>query len=144
MNLIQYNDPTSYLNNWDSFFADPFRAFAPLLDSNRTSAHRDRNGRVEWYEDEDNFYARVELAGVKKEDLHLDAEEGLIRLAYERVEGAGKKKGESMRTEKFEQVFRSPAGVETSKIEAKLSDGILELTLPKAEKQKKPFSIEVK
>lgn len=143
MKLVRYSDPTAYYNDWDSFFADPFRAFAPLLRQNSSSAHRPAGAPVEWYEDDDNYYARVELPGVKKDQLQLDAEEGLVRLAYERVGGVENSEDESVRTEKFEQVIRSPEGVENSKIEASLSDGILQLVLPKAV-QKKPVSIAIK
>lgn len=143
MKLIRYSDPTAYYNDWDSFFADPFRAFAPLLRQSSTSAHRSTGLPVEWYEDDENYYARVELPGVKKKDIHLDAEEGLVRLAYERVDHVNKSDEETNRTESFEQVLRSPEGVENSKIEASLEDGILQLVLPKAE-QKKPVTIKVK
>ncbi len=143
MKLIRYSDPSAYYNDWDSFFADPFRAFAPLLRQNSSSASRSSSLPVEWYEDDENYYARVELPGVRKEDLHLDAEEGLVRLAYERVDKVKGADEKTVRSEKFEQVLRSPEGVENSKIEASLSDGILQLMLPKAE-QKKPVSIEIK
>ena len=143
MKLIRYSDPSAYYNDWDSFFADPFRAFAPLLRQNTSSAHRSTGVPVEWYEDDENYYARVELPGVKKKDIHLDAEEGLVRLAYERIERHQDADDKPVRTEKFEQVLRSPEGVENSRIEASLADGILQLVLPKAE-QKKPVSIEIK
>lgn len=143
MKLIRYSDPSAYYNDWDSFFADPFRAFAPLLRQNTSSAHRPTGLPVEWYEDDGNYYARVELPGVKKEDLHLDAEEGLVRLAYERTENVPTAEDQAARTEKFEQVLRSPEGVENAKIEASLADGILQLVLPKAE-QKKPVNIKIK
>jgi len=143
MKLIRYSDSTAYNNDWDSFFADPFRAFAPLLRQNSSSAHRPAGVPVEWYEDDDNYYARVELPGVKKENLRLDAEEGLVRLAYERVNGVEDSENDSVRMEKFEQMLRSPEGVENAKIEAILTDGILQLVLPKPA-QKKPVSIAVK
>lgn len=143
MKMIRYNDPSNIYSDWDSFFADPFRAFAPLFRSSVSSAHGRPYPAVEWYEDGENYHARVELPGVKREDLSVDAEDGLVRFTYEY---RGRHSGEdhsSSRTEKSEKVLRVPEGIDLSGISAKLSDGILELTLPKSA-EKKPVRVEIK
>lgn len=138
MKMIRYNDPTNYLNDWDSFFADPFRAFAPLFGPQASSAYTKPEHAVEWYEDEGHFYAWVELPGVKKKELNLDAEDGLVRLSYAKEI----RSDEGVETERFERYLRTPDGTDAAGIRAKLADGILELTFPKTP-ERKPVSIQV-
>lgn len=130
MKLIRYNTPDSGYGDWDSFFADPFRAFAPLFRSTVSSAYQRPQNFVEWFEDDDHYYARVEIPGVKREDLSVDAEDGLVRFAFEKND------------ERFEQVLRCPEGIDVTKVGARLADGVLELTLPKAA-EKKPVRVEI-
>jgi len=143
MKLIRYDQPHNLFSDWDSFFVDPFRAFAPLLNlgPNPARQHSPHLG-VEWYEDDDHFYARVELPGVKREDLKIDAEEGLLRLGFEVRQHQASGETEVSREERFERVLRIPEGVETSTISARLADGVLDLTLPKAI-EKKPVSVAI-
>ena len=130
MKLIRYNYPNNHINDFDAFFADPFRAFEPLFRSALTSANRGQGSGVEWFEDQENYFVRVDVPGVKREDLHLDAEEGVLRLSWDVEVGHGENE---VRKEKVERVFRSPEGVRNADISAKLEDGVLTLTLPKAE-----------
>ncbi len=139
MKLVRYPYTNSLFNDFDSFFADPFKAFSPLLRSHPSSAPRPGNPGVEWYETDDSFVARVELPGVKKEDLSIELDDGLLRLAYERLRGAD----EAANYEKREHLLRLPEGVDPEGIVAGLEVGILELTLPKAE-EAKPVRIEIK
>jgi len=87
----------------------------------------------------DNFYVEAELPGVSQGDLDISAvgNELTLRgrrnppdrenLAYHRQERAF---GE------FTRVLALPADVDPDKIEATLKDGVLTLTLPKAEAAK--------
>lgn len=138
MKMIRYTNPTNNYNDWDSFFADPFRAFAPLLAGRATSAHRQPDSGVEWYEDDDNYHVRVELPGVAKDQLQLDAEDGLVRISY----GKEVRNGDSTRQESVERHLRTPEGTDAAGIGAKLENGILELSFPKAP-ELKPVSITV-
>ena len=83
MKLIRYTD----LNDWESLFGDPFRAFAPLLRSAANPVRRGNASRalptgVEWFEDDGHYHARLEVPGVKREQLRLDVEDGLVRLTH--------------------------------------------------------------
>jgi HSP20 family protein len=138
---MRYNQCANTASDWDSFFTEPFRAFEPLFRPALSSSFRPSlNRQVEWYEDEENYYSLVELPGVKRENLDVDAEEGLLRLSY----SIAKPLSESQPTEekRFEFVLRTPEGVEVLKTNAKLEDGILQLTLPKVE-EKKPLRIAI-
>lgn len=140
MKLIRYTD----LNDWESLFGDPFRAFAPLLRSAANPARRAAASRalptgVEWFEDDGHYYARLEVPGVKREQLRLDVEDGLVRLTHD---SGRADEGETVRTSRYEQVLRCPEGIRADAIQARLADGILQLSFPK-EEVRKPVSITI-
>lgn len=139
MKLIRYSDR----NEWESIFGDSFRAFAPLLRAahtpRATATSRPDYAGAAWFEDAANYYARVDVPGVKRENLHLDVEDGFLRLRHEQEKTGD---GAVVSSSRFEQVLRCPDGIRADAIEARLSDGVLELTLPK-EESRKPVSITI-
>jgi len=145
MKLIRYSQP-QMMNDWDGFFADPFRAFAPFFRTGAGDAGQVSQdpglGPVEWYEDDDHYHVRIELPGVVREQLKVDAEDGNVRLSFEAFEQESLENGETTREKRFERVLRIPEGVELGGISARLADGILDLTLPKAD-ERKPVSVAV-
>lgn len=141
MKIMRYNHSSDSMKDWESFFAEPFRAFEPLFRPSLSSAFRPSlNRQVEWYEDGANYYALVELPGVKRENLNVDVENELLRLCYSFADGQSVDEGAEER--RFEFVLRTPEGVVVQETKAKLEDGILRLTLPKAE-EKMPIRIEI-
>lgn len=137
MKMIRFDEPTSFLRDWDAFFADPYRAFAPFFQSSLSSARETVAGGVEWYEDDENYYAQLDLPGFRRDDLKLDAEDGLIHLTCE-VKGDDEKS-----SEKSEYVVRCPESANVSGARATLERGVLRVTLPKRE-ERRPVRIEVK
>lgn len=90
------------------------------------------------YEDKDNYYARFELPGVKKEDVKVEVHDRLLTVSAKRRE----KTSESEQSFSLSRSVSVPEGVRSDAIGAKLEDGILTVTLPKQE-QRKPKLIEV-
>lgn len=130
MNTLNYKHPMSA---FDSFFGgDPFEAFAPLFELSRK-----RTSSVEWFEDDSNYYARVDLPGVAKEDLDIEYEADLVTLLF-----TSSRKDENGEKVRFERTMRVPDGIEADGINAGLVDGVLTLTLPKAP-EKKPVNIKI-
>lgn len=139
MKIVRYPHLNSLFSDFDSLFADHFRAFAPLLRSTLGSSTSAPYSGVEWYENEESYVARVELPGVKKEKLKLELDEGLLRLAFERrrsLDAPGS-------FDRSEQILRVPEDADPDGISASLENGILELTLAKAD-EAKPVRIEIK
>jgi HSP20 family protein len=98
------------------------------------------------YEDKDNLYVRLELPGMKKEDIELSLHEGSLSISGER-KGEDRYPGaEVYRAERFfgrfQRTVTLPAPVAPDKIKATYQDGILSVTLPKTE-EAKPKQIEV-
>ena len=86
----------------------------------------------------ENYSVKVELPGVKKEDVRVEVKDDLVTVTAKRAVAG--KEGE---TTEFRRVFGTPDGVDASKIQAAYDNGLLLLTLPKAE-ETKPRQVEVK
>lgn len=91
------------------------------------------------FQDADNAIVMAELAGVKKEDIKIEIKNNLLRLAGEREldypEGASVHRLERRR-KVFDRTIRLPHKVEISQVKADFKNGILTITLPKAESEK--------
>ena len=88
------------------------------------------------YEDADNFYARFEVPGVKKEDVKIELTNGLLTVTVEKREA-------SENGEQSQRVTRSlsvPESVAADKVSAKQENGVLTVTLPK-QADRKPRNI---
>ncbi|NIR49565.1 Hsp20/alpha crystallin family protein [candidate division KSB1 bacterium] len=105
------------------------------------------NPPVDISEDNENFYLRVELPGLNREDIKVNYEDGLLTLTGEKRAHKEEKDTNYHRIErsygKFERSFRLSSNIVNDKISANFSNGLLSITLPKAEKAK-PKEIEVK
>lgn len=89
---------------------------------------------VELLEKKDSFVLRVELPGVKKEDVDISVNLGVLKIAGE-VKGDMEEGSECRCSErtygKFLRTFELPSTVDADAIAAVHEDGILELCLPK-------------
>ncbi len=101
---------------------------------------------LDLYQDKDHLYVKIELPGMKKEEIELSLYEGVLTIAGERKQESKSGEGKSLREERFYGRFQRsvtlPAEVDAEKISATYRDGILEVTLPKSEAAK-PKQIEV-
>ena len=152
MKLIRYQAPESArwsaLDRWsnlrdelNSFFDMPFWSGF------------DRTGQLftgwspalDLYETGDHFVAVVELPGMRKEDIDISLHDRTLTISGERKREINN--GETaQRTERYVGTFRRsislPTRVDASKVSATYQDGILKVTLPKAE-EAKPKQIQV-
>jgi HSP20 family protein len=98
-------------------------------------------------QDENNFYVRAEVPGVKADELSINAAKNRLSIAgrreipkeHERVSYHRRERAEGS----FNRTLTLPVDLDAERIEARYVDGILALTLPKAE-QAKPRQIVVK
>jgi HSP20 family protein len=98
------------------------------------------------FQDKDNVVVKVELPGIKKEEISISMHEGMLTISGERKLEEETKEGETYRRERFHGKFHRslalPTPVDANKVKAAYKDGILTVTLPKAE-EAKPKQIEV-
>ena len=95
-------------------------------------------------EDSDAYLLRVEMPGVNKEGLEISVENNELTIIGRRdlAQIEGTLIHRESRTEDFRRVFEFDPSIDTSKISARIDQGVLTLTLPKAE-QVKPRKITV-
>jgi HSP20 family protein len=98
-------------------------------------------------EQENEIIVSAELPGMKKEDVKITFVKNVLAISGERkpVELSEKAKVllKETQSESFDRSVRLGYEVDSAKISAEMSNGILTITLPKAE-EAKPKQIEVK
>ena len=129
MNVLLRTQPLAGLDGLlDEFlrpaFARPARGPAP------------RRIRVDVKETPDAYVVHAELPGVKKDAVRIDVEANEVAIATESPAAPEPKEGEKwLHVERYagrsERRFALPAELDAARAEAKLVDGILQLTLPK-------------
>lgn len=141
MKLARSTKPV--LSTWSPFY--PLSSVGDLFDAFSDGIGAAWRPSLDLTEDADKFHVEVEIPGIKREELDISLQEGVLRIA-------GEKKGEVKETSshrreryygKFERLIALPSEVDVAKIQAVYQDGVLTLDIPKAEAVK-PTKIEVK
>ena len=140
MNLVKWNpwgEMTSMHNQLNRMFDSPF------FRSHRSDEDVSFglwNPAVDLYENEDRFVIKAELAGVDKENISIDLENGVLTLSGERSDDSEVNEDNYYRRErtygKFRRAFSLPADVDSDKIKAEFKDGVLSIEVPKPEGSK--------
>ncbi len=99
------------------------------------------------FEDRDAVKIVAEVPGVRPEDVKLTLENNLLTIRGEKKQEAEEKSERVHRYERsygtFERAFALPGTVDADKIQANYENGVLTVTLPKAERAR-PREIPVK
>jgi HSP20 family protein len=102
---------------------------------------------VDIVETPEEFQIKVELPEVKKEEVKVSVDGGVLRIEGERKQEKEEKGKKYHRIERsygsFLRTFTLPDNVDETKVQADFKDGMLNVRLRKAEKAK-PKSIEIK
>jgi HSP20 family protein len=102
---------------------------------------------VDIHEDNDNFYVHAELPGMNKDEIDISLHGDTLTISGERKPDERYESFENLRSERFlgrfQRTFSLLTQVQADKVKATYTDGILTITLPKAEGSK-PKQIEVK
>jgi len=90
------------------------------------------------YENVDEFLLVADLPGVSKEDVTIQMEQGEVLIEAHRSAPAvqGKVLSTEFTAADYRRRFALPVGVDESKVQAELRDGVLRLHLPKSESAK--------
>ncbi|MFZ0711841.1 MAG: Hsp20/alpha crystallin family protein [Terrimicrobiaceae bacterium] len=139
MNIIRYRTPE--LTAWSPF--DRLSSLRDLLDSAFQLASSAPGSVPGWappldiFEDTERVTIQVELPGMKKEDFELSLQDGVLTISGERKFEEEKREGESFRRERlfgaFSRSVTLPSAVKAEEVKATYEDGVLTVTLPKAE-----------
>jgi HSP20 family protein len=98
-------------------------------------------------EDSDRLYVRAELPGIKTNEIEISATGNSLSIAGERKVAPENEAASYHRRERESGTFRRtialPNDIDSDKVEARYNNGILTVTLPKAERSR-PKQISVK
>lgn len=101
---------------------------------------------IDLFEDRDHLVVKVEVPGLKKEDIDISLHDGVLAISGERKAEEKYQNAETHHSERFVGRFHRalslPVAVQADKTNASYQDGVLTITLPKAE-EAKPKQIRV-
>jgi len=136
MALVRYN--TALPSFGSSIFADFLSDFP---------AKSQLSPKVDVIENGKAFEVNVSLAGFKKEDIKVELDENRLTISGDRKweKKEDDKKYHLVETEygSFSRTFTLPKNVKSDAIEANYKDGILQLSIPKEDKEVKKLQISV-
>lgn len=100
------------------------------------------NARVDWKETPEAHVLKADLPGLKKEEVKVEVEDGkVIQISGERSIEKEDKNEKWHRIErssgKFQRRFRLPEDAKMEEIRASMENGVLTVTVPKAEQKKR-------
>jgi HSP20 family protein len=88
------------------------------------------------WQDENHLHVEADLPGVAEADLEVTMFDGDLFIRGERKCERPEGTYDSRRYGRFEQRIALPTAVESEKVEAKLANGVLRVTLPKSPEAK--------
>lgn len=107
----------------------------------------DWSPRVDIIEEEGSFLVKAELPEMKKEDIKVTVEDGILTISGERKFEKEEKKKKYHRIEReygsFVRSFTLPASTASDKVAAEFKDGVLQVRLPKDAKAS-PRTLDIK
>ena len=132
-------------NLFDEFFDDDFMRFPAWSGRNPLYGKHAKNlMKTDVRETETGYDMFVDLPGFKKEDVKLDLQNGYLTITASRNEDRDEKddQGHYIRQERYTgscaRSFYVGDQIKPEDVKASFKDGILELSLPKAEAKKLP------
>lgn len=105
--------------------------------------------QVEAFRRGDKLVVRADLPGLKKDDVNVEIDDGLLTISGERHEERENEQGDYYRSERtYGQFYRAiplPEGVNENQCDASFKDGVLEITFPAPKQEdRKAKRIQVK
>ena len=136
-------DPFS-LDVWDpfgDFFPSTTALSVPTKSGTAAETAAFANARIDWRETPEAHVFKADLPGVKKEEVKVEVEDGnVLRISGQREREKEEKTDTWHRVERssgqFLRRFRLPENAKVDQVKASLENGVLTVTVPKAEVKK--------
>ena len=132
---------------FDDFFTDPFEnGFDRSLFGGQNALygkHAKNLMKTDVRETEDSYELDIDLPGFKKEDVSVELKNGYLTIqAAKSLDKDEQKNGKYIRQERYagsmSRSFYVGEGVRPEDVKGKFENGILQISLPKAEQKKLP------
>lgn len=149
MNLVNWS-PARNLDDFYSDYRNLFgRAVAPTGMPEIANSEFDWRPVADIIESKNEYLVKVELPEVKREDVSITIDDGILKIEGERKFEKSADDEKQRRTESFHgsffRAFSLPDNVNEEKIRAESKDGVLSVHLPKtAEKEREARTISIK
>ena len=98
---------------------------------------------VNIHEEDDAYILSALVPGLNAEDLNIQVLDDVVRIEGEYKQDENQYLMQELPHGSFTRTLRMPAAINANHVEAKIADGVLTLTLPKAESAK-PKKIQIK
>ena len=146
-NMMNLMDAFRLLPTRTRIFDDPITMFRPFLPVEESLPFTAWTPAVDIFETEKALVLKMELPGIKKEDVHVTIENNMLTVRGERKMEEQVERENYHRMERtygeFVRSFSLPPFVDGKEIKADFAEGLLRVTLPKVETAR-PKEIEVK
>ena len=133
---------------FDNFRRDLEKSFLSLPRLEMPSFPKIPEATCDVIDEGNQFRVKMNVPGVTKKDVNLNVTENSLEISAERKEESEEKKKNYLRKERsqvsYYRTLPLPDKVVSSKVKAKLTDGVLEIMLPKVKPTKKPTKKSVK
>jgi len=148
---------TSWISNWedidkvfDNFKRDLEKSFSSFPSINIPHLPTISEGNCDVVDEGNHLKIKMNVPGVQKKDIKLSVTDNSIEISAEHKEESEEKKKNYLKKERsnvsYYRTLPLPEDVVSGKTKAKLSDGVLEITLPKSKpskiQKKKSISIQ--
>ncbi len=145
MEIRKYDPFNKMLREFERFFGRPVEIGREYDDEgNVTSAWYPR---MDVAERKNDIEVRLDIPGMKQEDIHVTINAGVLTVHGERKYEQDSECDRCVRVEcsygAFSRSFQIPQTVAADRISAEYRDGVLKLVLPKKE-ESKPKQVEIK
>ena len=111
----------------------PYRRTSRRMAAMNGGSSREHLRNVNIRDEEDTFVLSALVPGLKADDLNIQVLEDVVRIEGEFNANEEESLLRELPNGSFRRTLRMPAEIDTDKVEAKITDGVLTLRLPKAE-----------
>ncbi|HEY0682248.1 MAG TPA: Hsp20/alpha crystallin family protein [Steroidobacter sp.] len=143
------------ITRWEPFreVEDMFRQYSPFFSRAMRRFEADEGGWrpvADISETDTEYLIKAELPEVKKEDVKVTFEQGLLTISGERRQEKKQKDENQIRVESFygsfSRSFSLPDNIDAKTIQAECKEGVLRVRIPKTTptKPEQPIAVEVK
>lgn len=134
--IMRAKDPWGIISVFDEFFNEAM--FPESLNSNPL--------RADIRETEKEYIVDAEVPGVRKEDIKIELREDILTISVEQNDQKEEKTDNYLRRERRTGSFKRSImvqNVNNEAVTAKYDNGVLTITLPKDEVNKKDYRIDI-
>jgi HSP20 family protein len=127
---------------FDEIFHHPFSLLGRPIWPRVQLPHQEvMSPTVDFFEEGKEVVVKAEIPGIKKDDINIDISENSMTISGEKRQEKKVDRKDYHRVEcsygSFCRSFRLPDTVHSDKAKASFNDGVLEIRIPKANKEKK-------